>query len=280
MHSFRILACCVMLSAAPTLFAQAKIQPPDKPPTPVPGKLVIVGGGTIPAAALCAFRQAAGGAGANLVVIPTASVSADKEPAQKTIDLWKIRGFTQVTVLHTRSRQQANEPEFAKPLNKASAVWLGGGDQKRITAAYRDTLVEKELHRLLERRGVIGGTSAGAAVMSKLMISGGKLRADLEGGFGFLPGGVVDQHFLKRNRLDRLLDTLHRNPGWFGLGLDEGTAAIVEGRTITIVGSSMAVLCQRSTPDGPASCRVMRASETADLIEVSRQALERARGVK
>jgi cyanophycinase len=116
--------------------------------------------------------------------------------------------------------------------------------------------------------------------MSKLMITGGKTSADLSEGFGFLPNGVVDQHFLKRNRVDRLLDVLHRQPGWFGLGIDEGTAAVVRGRTITIVGDSTATICQRSTPDRAASCRVLHGGDKADLIEISGTALQRSRQVK
>jgi cyanophycinase len=116
--------------------------------------------------------------------------------------------------------------------------------------------------------------------MSKLMIASGKIPATLDTGFGFLPNAVVDQHFLKRNRVDRLLDTLHRNPGWFGLGIDEGTAAVVQGQTITVVGNSMVMLCQRSTAERPASCRVLHAGEKMDLTEMSRAALERAKESK
>ena len=74
------------------------------------------------------------------------------------------------------------------------------------------------------------------------MVSGGNLPANLAEGFGCLPNGVIDQHFLKRNRVDRLLDVLHRNPGWFGLGIDESTAAVVQGKTISIVGDSMVLI--------------------------------------
>ena len=216
----------------------------------------------MPDSVMAAFIKSAGGDKAKLVVIPTASASADKEPAKTTIDLWKKRGIANVTVLHTRSREQANNSDFVKPLKDATAIWIGGGDQKRLTDAYKNTLVETEMHELLKRSGTIGGTSAGAAVMSKLMITGGKATADLAEGFGFLPNGVVDQHFLKRDRMDRLLGTLHRHPGWFGLGIDEGTAAIVQGKTITIIGDSMAVLCQpplRTDPRASVSCtRVTR----------------------
>jgi cyanophycinase len=274
----RFVAILVIWAATlPPAHAQFKLAPPTKEPEPIKGTLVIVGGGKIPDSVIEAFVKAAGGDKAKLVVIPTASASADKEPAKTSIDLWQKRGIANVNVLHTRSREQANNADYVKPLKDATAIWFGGGDQKKITDAYKGTLVETEMHALLKRGGTIGGTSAGAAIMSKLMITGGKTTADLAEGFGFLPNAVVDQHFLKRDRADRLLGVLHRHPGWFGVGIDEGTAAVVTGKTITIVGDSMAVLVQRSTPDLPASCRILHSGAKVDLIEMSRTALERAK---
>jgi cyanophycinase len=217
----------------------------------------------------------AGGPKARLVVIPTASGSADELDAAKYVQAWRERGAAAVTVLHTRSRETANNHDFCQPLAEATGVWFGGGDQSKLTAAYRGTAVEAALHGLLRRGGVIGGTSAGAAVMSGPMIAGGYIPAKLEQGFGFLPGGIVDQHFLKRDRMNRLLDVLSKNPGWFGMGIDEGTAVIVEGRTLTVVGQSYAVACLAAGKDRPASCRVLKPQDKADLIALSRAALAR-----
>ena len=273
-----LVAFLLLTASLQSVHAQPKLPAaPAKEPEPIKGTLVIVGGGKIPDSVIEAFVKSAGVDKAKLVVIPTASASADKEPTKTTVDLWKKRGIATVTILHTRSREQADKAEFSRSLKDATAVWIGGGDQKRIMDAYKGTLVETELHEMLKRGGTIGGTSAGAAVMSKIMIAGGKTSADLAEGFGFLPNGVVDQHFLKRDRLDRLLGTLHRHPGWFGLGIDEGTAAVVNGKTITVVGDSVAVLCQRSTADLSASCRILHPGSKVDLTEVSRMALERAK---
>src|SRR5207302_6337873 len=120
---------------------------------------------------------------------------------EKYVEAWKKRGAASVTLLHTRSRATANDASFCQPLAEATGVWLGGGDQSKLVSAYRGTAVESELHKLLRRGGVIGGTSAGAAVMSGPMIAGGNMPARLGQGFGFLPGGIVDQHFLRRNRM-------------------------------------------------------------------------------
>src|SRR5206468_6934717 len=102
---------------------------------------------------------------------------------------------------------------FVKPLTEATAVWFGGGDQNKIMEAYRGTLVEKELHKLLQHNGVIGGTSAGAAIMSDVMIAGGNPVAKTGKGFGFVTHAVVDQHFLKRDRGERLMGVLAKHPG-------------------------------------------------------------------
>jgi cyanophycinase len=274
-----IRSCLILLLLSNTVpvNAQVKIAPPETPPAPLKGTLVIVGGGKIPDSVIAAFVKAAGGDKADLVVVPTASASADKDDGKKTIDLWQKRGIPRVSVLHTRSTEKANEPAFCKPLATATAIWFGGGAQQRVVEAYKGTLVEKEMHRLLDRGGTVGGTSAGAAVMSKLMIARGDVPAKLSDGLGIFPNGVIDQHFLKRNRVDRLLDVLHRNPGWFGLGIDESTAAVVNGKTITIVGDSLAMLIQRSTPDRPASVRVLRPGDQVDLVECSTTALQRGK---
>jgi cyanophycinase len=274
----RGIATLVCLSILSLSAASAQLPAPAKLPEPLPGALVIVGGGTIPASVVETFHQLAGGAKAKLVVIPTASASADKDETKATIVLWQKRGFPVVTVLHTRDRKTANDAKFAQPLAGATAVWFGGGDQAKIMDAYAGTAVEKELHALLKGGGVIGGTSAGAAVMSRLMIAGGDAKTPRLGeGFGFLPGAVVDQHFLKRNRADRLLEVLHANPGWFGVGIDEQTALVVHGRTIQVVGNSYVVVCQRSTEKSRASAQFLPAGAKGDWIEWSKSALGRTK---
>ena len=115
-------------------------------------------------------------------------------------------------MLHTRLREKANDPAFVKPITEATAVWLGGGDQVELVAAYRGTVVEREFQALLKRGGVIGGTSAGAAVMSDVMIEGGNPKADVGRGFGFVTNAVVDQHFLRRSRVNRLIGVLSARP--------------------------------------------------------------------
>jgi cyanophycinase len=146
-------------------------------------------------------------------------------------------------MLHTRDPKQANDPSFVKPLTEATAAWMSGGDQSRLANAYRGTAVEKELRRLLARGGVIGGTSAGASVMSAVMITGGNPQARVGEGFGLLPEVVIDQHFQNCKRQKRLLGVLEKHPRCLGLGIDEETAVVVRGHTFTVVGKANVSIC-------------------------------------
>ena len=128
------------------------------------------------------------------MIIPTASEYADSTELEARMQLqFNSYGVLDVRFFHTRSRQTADDPQFVKPLLDATGVWLGGGVQQRLADAYLGTAVEKALHAVLERGGVIGGTSSGAAVMSRLMIREGKTVAQTGTGFGFVIGAVVDQ---------------------------------------------------------------------------------------
>jgi cyanophycinase len=229
------------------------------------GALVIVGGGGLPNVIRDRFLELAGGKKARLVVIPTASMRADRPETSKSFAFWKAQNVASVSLLHTRDPKQANDPAFVKPLTEATGVWLSGGDQARLVAAYHGTLVEHELQQVLARGGVIGGTSAGAAVMSSLMIQGGNPMARLGQGFGFLTGMVVDQHFDNRNRLNRLLDVLAKNPSYSGLGIDEQTAVVVKGHTLTVLGDAQVRLCLPTSARQQSRVQVLKSGEQIDL---------------
>ena len=206
------------------------------------GYLVIVGGGGLPDAVRDRFLELAGGkkGKGRLVVIPTASELIDKYPQRysRSYEYWSRQGLEKVWQLHTRKRTIANDPKFVEPLKDATAAWLGGGDQSLLIEAYGGTAVERELRKLLERGGVIGGTSAGASVMSHIMITGGNREASVGTGFGLLPNVVIDQHFDTRKRQERLEKLLKKYPDCFGLGIDEATAVVLHGRKFQVLGSS------------------------------------------
>lgn len=243
-------------------------------PAGVRGTLFLCGGGRLPDAVRDAFVEAAGGKSGRLVVIPTASPGEDSEALQdgaEVADLWRARGLESVVVLHTRDKGVANDPAFCEPLRTATAVWFTGGRQTQIAAAYTGTLVEQEVAALLERGGVVGGTSAGAACVSRIMIVRGRVYETP--GLGLFPGAIVDQHFLARNRRDRLLDVLRMHPNLVGVGIDEGTALVVHGRELKCLGDSTVHLCLGLCGPHEPCERILKPGETSDLTMFRRGAL-------
>jgi len=208
------------------------------------GVLVVCGGGDVPPAARRKFMELAGGQDAKLVVIPGGE--EDESSFSSYFDVWKEYEPLSFHMLNATSRDQANDSDFTRVLDEATGVWLGGGQQDWLINRYANTLVESKLHDLLKRKGVIGGTSAGAAVMSAVMVAGGGRKNPQVGkGFGFMPGVVVDQHFLKRNRFLRLRSVLDVHTGLIGLGVDEQTAMVYSIATdrLEILGDSYVVAC-------------------------------------
>ncbi len=199
---------------------------------------LFVGGGALPEEMYKEFFKLTG-PDAKLVVIPTASNrDIDVEEIQK---LWQSRGFNEISILHTNDREGASSAEFSEPLRTATAVWFNGGSQQKIADAYIDTPVEKELYQLLQRGGVIGGSSAGAAIQSRVMITGGGEQPKISTGFELFPGAIIDQHFLKRNRLSRLIEAIRTHPELIGFGIDEGTAIVVRDNEYRVVGKSYVI---------------------------------------
>jgi cyanophycinase len=228
------------------------------------GSLVIVGGGLIPDVIRDRFLELAGGKQARIVVIPTASELGAKNGVFASFEYWKNQSSALVVQLHTLNRTEANDSSFIKALSEATGVWLSGGDQARLTEVYHGTAVEEELRKLIARGGVVGGTSAGAAVMSHLMILSGNPVAKVGEGFGLLDDVVIDQHFQNRDRLRRLQGVLEAHPSYLGLGIDEETAVVVEGTRATVLGNANVRLCLPTTVE-KSSVKVLRAGDAIDL---------------
>lgn len=237
------------------------------------GKLVICGGGKLPDQLGRRFIELAGGEAARLVVITTASGLADTDRIETKLTFWRRQMVQTLTVLHTRSRERANASGFAEALVDATGVWFIGGNQRLLTDTYLGTATERGIRGVLERGGVVGGTSAGAAIMSPVMIRRDTPEVEEGPGFGFLPGTVVDQHFLKRNRQARLLRVLDRHPELVGLGIDEGTALVVEGARMEVLGDSQVMVCSSTPPDQPAQVRRLDAGAEADLLSLRSEVL-------
>ena len=187
------------------------------------------------------FIELAGGPDAFIVVIPTAGERDDYADSNSGLRTFRTRGATNLTVLHTRDRHVADSDGFVEPLREATGVWFGGGRQWRLADAYLGTKTEAELWQVLERGGVIGGSSAGATIQGSYLVRGDTrtntiMMGDHEEGFGFLKDIGIDQHLLRRNRQFDLIEVIEAHPELLGIGIDENTAIVVQRDTFEIVG--------------------------------------------
>ena len=211
-----------------------------------PGTLFIVGGGEQTPGMVQRFIELAGGPGkARIVVIPMASSEPAESGREKAEQLEALGAETSVLIL---TRDDAMTDATASRLAGATGIWFTGGDQARLTAILLGSPTLRAVRARYDDGAVIGGTSAGAAIMSDSMITGNQYRAppDTNGyygdefsriarrsieivpGFGFLPGTIVDQHFIVRERHNRLLSVVLERPRMIGVGIDESTALEVQ----------------------------------------------------
>lgn len=209
---------------------------------PWAGSILLCGGSTLPKPILDTFFRLGHGATGKLVIIPTASPRSDLGDFSFWTDYWKEYPWQTIDVVHASNREQVlSDPSLSdlwvERLRKADAVWIAGGDQSRLSERYLGTPIDSELIRLLERGGVLGGTSAGAAICSQRMISGGTVQPEFKTGFGFLPGVIIDQHFMAKNRQQRLHRAVADHQGLIGLGLDESTALWIHGANARVIGN-------------------------------------------
>ncbi len=207
------------------------------------------------------FVGASGGSSADLVVIPTASRMHETGPRYERI--FSELGAARVTVMDFDTRRDCQEPGRLARLSEASGVFFTGGNQLRLTTLLGGTPVAK-LIRTANARGVtVGGTSAGASILSEHMIAAGDEGASvvagsvrLAPGLGLTNRFIIDQHFRQRDRLGRLLTALAYNPFAVGIGLDEDTAAVIgPDETVEVEGSGGVTIvdaadCSYSSIDG------------------------------
>ncbi|MEM6296918.1 MAG: cyanophycinase [Myxococcota bacterium] len=209
---------------------------------PLAGTVVAHGGGPLRADVISRFAQHCGRDG-TLVLIPTAAEGADNPATlEKLPKRWRKRVGT-VDVLHTLDRQRADDPAFVAPLREAACVWIGGGAQGRLRDAYVDTRLHDALHDVLLRGGAVGGYSAGAAILSDVIIRKGNPDPVEDIGFGLLPGAIIDQHFVVKDREPRLRKMVQRHPDHVGYGIDEDTALFITGSSYEVFGASIVRRC-------------------------------------
>ncbi len=211
------------------------------------GTLVIVGGGGMPQEIMDAFLAASGGKGGRVGIIPTSTSDPEGALKEWREDLDKA-GLVCVP-LDVRKREDASDSQLLERARTCSGFWFSGGDQNRVGDQIVGTPLQQVVRERYEAGAAIGGTSAGAAIMSKLMLTGddrnGKEALSEFGpgayktreGMGFLPEGVVvDQHFLRRGRANRLFSVIMEHPDFLGLGIDEATALLVKDGKAKVVG--------------------------------------------
>ena len=233
------LTIAVCLTLAFPSFAQTSL---TKSAGPSSGALMIVGGGALPDEILDRFIELAGGKDAPLVYIPTANSDIDEQGRQSRKRLLTDRGALNVSVVHTTDPQVADSDSFVEPILKASGVWFGGGRQWRLVDAYAGTKAEAAFWSVLERGGVIGGSSAGATIQGSYLARGDTrnnqiMVGDHEKGFGFVTNIAIDQHHIARNRHFDMFAILDRYPHLLGIGIDEGTAIEVQGNAFRVLGT-------------------------------------------
>jgi cyanophycinase len=230
------------------------------------GTLMVCGGGSLPEEVYDEFVKLAGGPKSKLVLIPSAHSYENAEELRSRFNGWLQYPAQSFSFLDAASREEAESEEFARPLADATGVWMSGGAQGRLADLYKGTRVEAYLQKLLERGGVIGGTSAGAAIMSQTMIRHGTSRdAVLDSGFGLLQAAVVDQHFTERARHTRLLGALRENPQKIGLGVDEQTALIIQANKVRVLGQNRATVIVPAQ-DRTMSLHLLGSGEAAEII--------------
>ena len=264
----------ILLAAGCTSAPRSSSYQPVSSPAVSPrrGSLVVVGGGPVGREIVARFLELAGGTSAPIVVIPTAIGDTAYTQDCACARILRDAGATNVTVLHAPARERADEASFVEPIHRAAGVWLPGGRQWRLADAYLGTRTERELHALLDRGGVIGGTSAGASIQASYLVRGAPegntivMAPGHEQGFGFLRNAAVDQHLSARGRHGDLPLVLAKHSELLGIGLDESTAIVVQRDTFTVIGASKVyVYGGRDTPDSGRVYRSLEAGERYDL---------------
>jgi len=210
------------------------------------GHLLLIGGGDKPPEVMRKFVELAGGKDAPIVAIPTASSEPDAAEYYEKLFRDDL-GCADAVSLRIKSKADAQRPDFAALARKARGIFFGGGDQVRIVNALLGTPVGDAIAAAFAGGAVVGGTSAGTACQSERMLTGEgdftqvRTRSvELWDGLGFLPKDVVvDQHFIRRQRENRLLSVVLENPGLLGVGVDEETAIWVRpDGTFQVLGRS------------------------------------------
>jgi cyanophycinase len=215
-----------------------------------PGALMLIGGAEDrqgDMAVLRRFVQLSRGSAPRIVVLPAASAFAEFVWQRYDATLAGL-GVQQRVLAAIDSRDMADDAATAAEIRAADGVLITGGDQRRLAERLGGSAAEQALHQAFAAGACIAGTSAGAAVMSSLMLAG----RSLSDGVGLLPGAIVDQHFSQRRRMRRLLRAVASRPELLGLGIDEDTALVIHARRgYEVVGAGAVTVVDATRLAGP-----------------------------
>jgi len=225
------------------------------------GHLFIIGGGDRSEDMMKRFVDLASKAGQGRIVILPMASSTPEETGQRLVEEFQNLGAKDA-VFYNFTRREAEDYARARWLAGSGGIFFSGGDQSRITEAILDTPVHKMILDLYQQGAVIGGTSAGAAVMSELMITGDEARKPEEGhefetietgnvilarGLGLIKTAIIDQHFATRRRHNRLISVIAGHPELLGIGIDEETAIIVyPDQSFDVIGNKNVIVYDAS----------------------------------
>jgi cyanophycinase len=265
--SLGVLLSFSLAAAQQAVAPQATAQPPKT--EPAKGYLFIIGGGDRSEAMMKRYIGLAERFQSGKIVIYTMASGVPTETGTELVAEFKKLGAKNA-VWENLTHDQALVEDNTAVLKDAGGIYFSGGDQARLTAALLDTPIYKKIMELYRQGAVIGGTSAGAAVMSEVMITGdekrkpggeeeecNKFRTIETGniitarGFGFVTRAVIDQHFIVRKRYGRLISVIAEHPDLMGVAINEDTAVLIgPDETFEVVGESYVLVLD------PAAARI------------------------
>jgi cyanophycinase len=257
MKKLIILSLLIVAGYWPASYAQQTpitIKKSDTKHGPEKGSLIIIGGNVGSQRDIWEkFTELAGGKEKAVIVVVTTAAGDSAAFDHKDVEIVKKEtGISNVTLLHTSDLKEANSEQFIAPLKKATGVYFVGGRQWHIADSYLNTLTHKAFWDVLNRGGVIAGSSAGASIQGSFLWRGDTkgaqiLVGDHTQGLGFLKSSAIDQHLLVRNREFDLVDFIRKSPQLIGIGLDEATAIVVQRDTLQVIGKSYVAIYDYNT---------------------------------
>jgi len=220
------------------------------------GTLFIIGGGKVNASMRDQMLKASGlDKSGYMVILP---MSSEEEPMENVEEAREIfKDIPNLKIYHYNIQKGDKiSPELLDSIRNACLVFISGGDQVRFLDVTKGTGINEAIHDAYNKGALIAGTSAGASLMSKVMVTGNELKHLVDGNFttiepgnvetieglGFLQDVTIDQHFVVRRRLNRMITYSIENPNHLCVGIDESTAIFVDGKKATVFGVSQVVV--------------------------------------